>query len=1629
MRALPAPFTWIPFARRAVVAALACLLAGALAAGHARAAVAPGEDAAGAARAIAPAPGEQLPSFAARFAVEVPATAARAVIVAATAPFSTRDWTALPTDPAFHLADVTRGLAAFADLKLAVSAPTTVYWTVVTIDRSGGRLRAAAPRAFTVLPPFAQPVTASPYLISTRTGTLPALPRATVATPGATAGATGGAGAPRIRLASGFAFAPTGPGASVPAPAMRAAATAGASSALPADPIAPDGAQSYLVQFASAPGDDERAAIARAGGAIAAYIPDQAFLVRMTPAARERLAATGTALWIGDFRPEYKLSPLALAPPAPATGEFMALMFDDGNAPVTAQALTARGYDVEATSDNGVNKLVRFRAPAGDLTAAAGLSAVAWIEPVSVKTVENVNAQWIVQTNVPGSRRVWDMGLRGLGQIVMTSDSGIDVTHDMFRDPALPLTTWGDYPTHRKIIAYKPGGTSPYIAFGDHNNGNSYHGTHTACSFVGNDSASGGASLLDGMAKDAKIYFMDLSGPALTNSVVPFDDLNDLYTPPYVGNAGGAARVASNSWGSDVNGVYDLDAMQVDQFVWAHPDFYIAFSNGNAGAPGTVGSPATAKDCASIGGVLNGTSTTQSTTYYTTTSRGPTVDGRIKPTFLAPAQNVMSAQQGPSTYGSLSGTSMASPTGTGAVVLARQYLTDGWYPTGAPVATNKFNPSAALLKAMAINSADNNVVGYSMPDMNVGFGRIDLDNVLYFPGDARRLLLVDNTAGLGQGQYIEYQVNVVDGSQPLKVSLCWSDYPGSPAAAVQLVNNLNLTVTKGATAYKGNVFAGGFSTTGGAADTADTRNVEEEVLVNAPATGLWTVRVAAPTVPVGPQPFGLVVTGGVGQNAGSLALDRGEYGSTSTVWLKVVDANAGPSSVTVNVASSSEPAGEVVTLNGASGVFSGGLPLTPTSAVAADGKLSVSSGDVITATYVDASPAATLTATATVSFAQPTITYVRAKSQGAAGTLVTFNTPITAAGKVYYGLTPYLELGSVTEDGARTAHQVWLTGLTPGATYYYDVEATALNGNVVRDNLAGAHYKFTARANADVLLVLGEPNYPLLPAWESALSTLNYTYDEWSGSLADHPTVGDVNSGLRAYRTVLWQCGIDEYPPFSAEQQAVVTSYVSGGGRLATIGHDIGWALSDPNSGFSSDSTRAWLANTLHSTFLVDPPSLTTLTGSSGDPISGAYAPPYAPIPYTPVRSGAAGDEVSIYPAPGNASYTWTDNYTPGYCGFRWEDAASDGAAGTALWAALPSRLVTMYFEVMAADPSFPTSSAIRNDVVDKTILWLNGRPRPTAALTWPNGGETVTTNTCNVTWTETVGPSHVIAGRTIDYSLDGGDSWTNITTTAGPSPYTWDLSSLLNSNKALVRIRVLDDGAPALGYTDASNATFTIVRTGGDTKGPAVVAGSIALAPNPIVRPNPVSLTASATDLGLGASNVTTAEWAFGDFAPVPGTGQPLTVVGTGATVSLTGTLDSTPFLTGARKIWVRAKDAAGNWGPASSLAVQVNGPDLVGVGDVPTVAFLAPNAPNPFVGGTNLRFGLPRAGRADLAVYSVQGRLVRRLVHAELAAGEHVATWDRTDESGRRVASGVYYVALVTDAARFERRLVALP
>ncbi|MBZ0269723.1 hypothetical protein K8I85_16350 [bacterium] len=70
---------------------------------------------------------------------------------------------------------------------------------------------------------------------------------------------------------------------------------------------------------------------------------------------------------------------------------------------------------------------------------------------------------------------------------------------------------------------------------------------------------------------------------------------------------------------------------------------------------------------------------------------------------------------------------------------------------------------------------------------------------------------------------------------------------------------------------------------------------------------------------------------------------------------------------------------------------------------------------------------------------------------------------------------------------------------------------------------------------------------------------------------------------------------------------------------------------------------------------------------------------------------------------------------------------------------------------------------------------------------------------------------------------------------------------------------------------------------------------------------------------------------------------------------------------------------------------------------------------SPNPFNPSVRVSFGLPGPASVDASVYSVAGRRVRSLAtHVQLGAGEHHLVWRGDDDSGRRLASGVYFIAV---------------
>ena len=185
-------------------------------------------------------------------------------------------------------------------------------------------------------------------------------------------------------------------------------------------------------------------------------------------------------------------------------------------------------------------------------------------------------------------------------------------------------------------------------------------------------------------------------------------------------------------------------------------------------------------------------------------------------------------------YSVSSGTSHAAPAVAGACALVRQYfINQGWLP-----------PSPAMTKAYLLNAArylTGAAANDTLPSVSQGSGELNLGRAF----DAVPRLIRDQIAAdkfTASGQTRSWTGAIGDPSHPFRVTLAWTDAPGSTLASRALNNDLDLTVTVGGITYKGNVFSGARSVAGG---TADRLNNVENVFLPAGTTGSFTVTVTA----------------------------------------------------------------------------------------------------------------------------------------------------------------------------------------------------------------------------------------------------------------------------------------------------------------------------------------------------------------------------------------------------------------------------------------------------------------------------------------------------------------------------------------------------------------------------------------------------------------------------------------------------------------------------------------------------------------------------------------------------------------------------------------------------------------
>ncbi|HEY4287673.1 MAG TPA: S8 family serine peptidase [Puia sp.] len=328
-----------------------------------------------------------------------------------------------------------------------------------------------------------------------------------------------------------------------------------------------------------------------------------------------------------------------------------------------------------------------------------------------------------------------------------------------------------------------------------------------------------------------------------------------VYNAPYYLSDYGM-QLTSNSYtvynsGCQYNGEYDNLSYYTDYQTDVYPGLLHIFAAGNDGL--YICSPfpqqyftvksgfQSAKNSLTVGNIDN-------TSFYPGvnpgSSSGPVSDGRIKPEIVAGGTNIFSTLPFNS-YGWETGTSMATPTVSGTMALLIQRFHQ-LYGSGTPY--------SMILKALVCNTA--NDMGNAGPDYIYGFGSINGRAAVESLEAAQ--LLTNSISSTGQ-TIPPKVISVPAGQQQVRVMLYWPDYPAAPFSSTALVNDLDLTVTDPLGGVHRplilNPAAG--HVTDPATEGADHLNNIEQVVINTPTSGNYTLNVAGYSVPAGPQMYTL----------------------------------------------------------------------------------------------------------------------------------------------------------------------------------------------------------------------------------------------------------------------------------------------------------------------------------------------------------------------------------------------------------------------------------------------------------------------------------------------------------------------------------------------------------------------------------------------------------------------------------------------------------------------------------------------------------------------------------------------------------------------------------------------------
>jgi len=767
----------------------------------------------------------------------------------------------------------------------------------------------------------------------------------------------------------------------------------------------------YLVHMLGPINPEWKTRLENMGVRVLEYIPNYAYLVKMTPDMRKNVKSLDFVDWTGIYHPGYKIDE-EIKQAKNIEKAHKVKVFIDGQVSFSSVTSIVSNIDkVKGYSKlhSGEYKVMIETKSKQDIKQIAENPDVMRIAPYKKKELKDEIGTQIAggffNQNEPGNAPYRgegeygsyanQLGYKGQGFTIQVADTGLG-------DGSTPNAGVPDFTGRVK------GGTDLGSTvngwFDDHG-----HGTHCAGLATG-DTYEGTGVTYDGWTDfyvgQGSAPEADLWASQIFDNGGSGDLPSDYYDIPADGKVNGDAYISTNSWGesrgdsqyAETDTAYDNAVIDANPNEDGNQPMSIFVSAGNGGSANAITSPATAKNVIAVGASQN--YMPDATQYGNTdkdvsnpaniasfSSKGYEMDGRVKPDVAAPGEGTLSTStpelSSSNLYGLYSednryewcsGTSQAGPTaaGAGAVIAS-------WYQE-----SYEERPSPEMIKALMINAAKdmNDEAGNTEPIPNPaeGWGRVFLPPIVsddMYPGWS----VWDRPNNLETGQSDSYDIRVADQEHPLNITLAYTDAPGAPDSGTEskpaLKNDLWLKVKDpSGDMWYGNAFENGMSVSGNGKisesfdtdrDNNDDRNNIENVFIpkSELETGTYTVEVVAknvvedvvPSTPEVDQTYALAAfnTPTIGGKNATLTLNKKEYQANSTVKISLSDIDLkGKGSYDLEITSTTEPSGEIVELNETGeGVFTGNITTNLTDK---PGVLHVSHDDTIKAHYLDEDP-------------------------------------------------------------------------------------------------------------------------------------------------------------------------------------------------------------------------------------------------------------------------------------------------------------------------------------------------------------------------------------------------------------------------------------------------------------------------------------------------------------------------------------------------------------------------------------------------------------------------------------------------------------------------------------------------